>query len=127
MVTYVQLNKESELNKDSQEKAKRVKNWIDKYTGEDIKFEVRKKVSVKLNKKEKQAMIELKNSLIKKDYTEKELFDEFYKICEKTGIKNSEFFDAAYRIIIGKSKGPRLASLILLVGKKDVAKLLEQV
>ncbi len=72
-------------------------------------------------------LIELKKSLIARDYTEEELFNEFYNICEKLKIKNTEFFNAAYLTIINKNKGPRLASLILNVGKEKIIKLLEQI
>ena len=71
--------------------------------------------------------MKLREILKKKSFTEKKLFDEFYGICESVGIKNTEFFDAAYRVIIGKKKGPRLASLILAVGKGKIVKLLEGV
>ncbi|MGD9275617.1 MAG: lysine--tRNA ligase [Candidatus Pacearchaeota archaeon] len=127
LITYVQLNKLDELNSESKARAKKVANWIEKYAEEDMKFEVRKKFSADLSEKEKQAMIELKNSLMKKEYSEEELFDEFYSICEKLKIKNTEFFNAAYKTIIGKTKGPRLANLILIAGKNNIIKLLEQI
>jgi len=92
-----------------------------------MKFDVQTKVSVKLSKKEKQALLELKKILERKKYEEKELFDKFYGICEKVDIKNTEFFDAAYRVIIGKGKGPRLALLILAVGRDKIIKLLNQI
>jgi len=92
-----------------------------------MKFKVQKKVLVKLNSKEKQALIELKNTLIKKKFTEEQLFQEFYKICKQTKIKNTEFFEAAYKVIINKTKGPRLAGLILSAGRDKIIKLLEQV
>ncbi|MBU2053175.1 MAG: lysine--tRNA ligase [Nanoarchaeota archaeon] len=127
LITSVQLKKEKELNKESQVRAKKVARWIEKYAGEDMKFEVQTKVSARLEGKEKETMKELKKSLESRDFNEKELLDEFYMICEKIGMKNTEFFDAAYRVIIGKSKGPRLASLILTIGKDKIIKLLEQI
>jgi len=127
LITIVQTGKINELKGAAKKRAEKVKNWLEKYAGEDIKFEVQKKISVKLNKKEKQGLIELKKSLIKKDFTEDELFKEFYKICQKVKIKNIEFFEAAYRVIINKKKGPRLANLILTAGKENIIKLLEQV
>lgn len=127
IITYVQLNKLGELNSESKKRAEKVKNWIHKYAEEDMKFEIRKKFSSKLSDIEKQAMIKLKDSLSKKDFNEKELFDEFYSICEKLNIKNNDFFNAAYKTIIGKTKGPRLASLILIAGKNNIVKLLGQV
>ena len=80
-----------------------------------------------MSKKEKQALMELRERLKKKDFTEEELFNEFYNICKKINIKNTEFFDVAYRVIIAKRKGPRLAALILAIGKEKIIKLLEQV
>ncbi|MBU2053178.1 MAG: hypothetical protein KJ721_02970 [Nanoarchaeota archaeon] len=127
LITSVQLKKEKELNKESQARAKKVAKWIEKYAGEDMKFEVKTEISAELSEKEKEAMKELRKSLESRDFNEEKLFDEFYSICEKLEMKNKEFFDAAYRVIIGKNKGPRLASLILTIGKDKIIKLLEQV
>ena len=127
LITLVQLNKISELNKDSKIRAEKVANWIEKYAGEDMRFKVQEEVKIKLSGKDRKAMLELKKSLERQDYTEDELFDEFYSICEKVGIKNTDFFRNAYLIIIGKEKGPRLISLILEIGKKKVIELLGQV
>ena len=59
-------------------------------------------------------------------FTAEELFNKFYDICQKHDIKNTEFFRAAYKAIIGKEKGPRLAEFILTIGKDKVIKLLDQ-
>ena len=127
LITIVQTGKDKSLKGEARSRAERVKNWLEKYAREDMKFEIQGKINVKLNSKEKQALIELKNALKKKDYQEEELFNEFYNICKKTGIKNTEFFDVAYRVIINKKKGPRLANLILVAGKEKIIKLLEQI
>jgi len=127
LVSLVQIGKVDELNKESKTRAEKVKNWVDKYAGEDMKFKIQEKINVKLNSKEKQALIKLKEVLKKKKYTEESLFKEFYDICEKSDIRNTEFFDAAYRVIINKKKGPRLAALILNVGQDKIIKLLEKI
>jgi len=127
LVSLVQIGKLSGLNKESKIRAEKVKNWVEKYADEDMKFKVQDKVNIKLNKKEKQALILLKEVLKKKKHTEESLFNEFYKICETLDIKNTEFFDAAYRVIINKKKGPRLAALILNVGQDKIIKLLEKI
>ena len=89
---------------------------------------IQKKIKVRLNKKEKQALLDLKKVLEKKKkFTEKELYDEFYNICKRNKIRNTKFFDAAYRVIINKKKGPRLANLILIAGKDNIIKLLNQI
>jgi len=115
------------LNTESKERAKKVANWIKKYAPEDFKFEVQKKIKYPFEGKEKEALIELREVLKIKDFTEDELFNEFYNICKKFDIKNTDFFRAAYQAIIGKEEGPRLAGLILETGKEKIIKLLEQI
>jgi len=127
LITIVQSGKISELNKESKIRAEKVKNWLEKYAGEDMKFKVQGKVKVKLSKKQKQALILLREVLKQKKLSEKKLFAEFYEICKDVNINNKEFFDIAYRVIINKKKGPRLAALILDVGKDKIIKLLEQI
>ena len=58
---------------------------------------------------------------------EKSLFNEFYSICKELGIKNTEFFEAAYKVLLNKEKGPKLAPFILALGKEKVAKLFDGV
>ena len=77
--------------------------------------------------KQKQALVALKESLTVKDFTEEELFNEFYDISKAVGLENKEFFEGAYMTLIGKGKGPRLAALILAIGKDKVIKLLDGV
>ena len=127
LITLVQIKKISDLNKESKKRAEKVKNWLEKYAGENMKFEIQEKIEVELGKKQKQALKALKESLAVKDFTEDELFSEFYNICNAVGINNKEFFEGAYSVIVGKTKGPRLASLILAVGKDKIIKLLEQI
>ncbi len=127
LISLVQIGKLENLNKKSKERALKVKNWLKKYAGEDMKFKVQNKITSKLTAKEKLALIELKERLRKKKYSEEDLFNEFYKICEKVDIKNTEFFDAAYRVLINKKKGPRLAALILNIGQNKIIKLLEKI
>ena len=124
LVTLVQIGKLNELNNYDKLRAKKVESWLNKHAGDDMKFEVQNKVVGKFSKKEKDALCELGKVLSSGDFSEKELFDKFYEICEKVGLKNTEFFDVCYRVIIGKSKGPRLAALIKAVGQNEVVKLL---
>ncbi len=127
LITLVQVGKTKDLNGLGKKRAEKVRNWLEKYASEDMNFEVQDKLKIKLSGKDKDAMLELKKSLERQNYIEDELFTEFYNICEKVGTKNTDFFRIAYLIIIGKEKGPRLASLILAIGKEKVIKLLEQI
>jgi lysyl-tRNA synthetase class 1 len=120
LITLVQIGK------GKGERAKKVKAWLKQYAPEEFKFKVIEKISTSLDKKQKQALVTLKESLAVKDFTEDELFNEFYDICKAVNLSNKEFFEGAYMTIIGKAKGPRLASLILAVGKEKIIKLLGQ-
>lgn len=125
LITLVQTGKK--IDKKDKVRAEKVRNWLGKYAPDNFKFEVQKKIRYPFEGKEKKALIELRKRLKLKDFKEEELFNEFYDICDKTGIKNTKFFRAAYQAIIGKEKGPRLAGLILDVGKEKIIKLLEQI
>jgi len=127
LITIVQSGKVGRLNKESKVRAEKVRNWLEKYAGDDMKFKIQSKIKIKLNKKEKEALILLREVLKQKKLDEKKLFSEFYEICKNVNINNKEFFATAYRVIINKNKGPRLAGLILDAGKDKIIKLLEDV
>lgn len=127
LIALIQTGKTENLNTESKKRAGKVKNWLEKHAGEDMKFDIQKKINIKLSKPQKQALVALKESLAVKDFTEDELFNEFYNICEAVGIDEKDFFQTAYTIIIGKPRGPRLASLISSVGKDKIIKLLGKV
>ncbi len=116
-------------NKDIKNRAICAWNWVQKYAPNDMKFKVHDKISKEikkiLTKKQKEALKELYKRLDKK-HNEKELFNEFYDICNKLKIKNTEFFEGAYLALIGKKKGPKLAPFILVLGNKRVKNLLKQ-
>jgi len=124
LVTLVQINK---VEKKEKVRAEKVKNWLEKYAEENMRFKIQTKLQVNLNQKEKKALLKLRNILKSKKHTEEELFDMFYEICKDVGISNTEFFQAAYRVILNKEKGPRLANLILIVGQDKIIKLLNQI
>ena len=48
-------------------------------------------------------------------------------LAADSSLQAKEFFEAAYTLLIGKTRGPRLAALILSIGREKVVKLLEQV
>ena len=78
---------------------------------------------IHLSGKQKDALHDLADALEKKEWGEKELFNEFYAICQKHGIKNTEFFQAAYRVLLNKERGPKLAPFLLMLGNEKVVPL----
>ena len=127
LISFVQTGKLKGLNETSKKRAEKVRNWLKKYAGEDMKFIVQDKIKIKLSGSEKKAMIALKEFLNSGKKTEDEIFNGFYEICKSVGIENKDFFNTAYNIIIGKVRGPRLASLIIEIGQDKVVKLLGKI
>ena len=111
------------------ERIRKVKIWIKKYAPEEVKFEVQKHVpnDVKLTSEEKEALHAITDLLKEKDYDEKSLFNEFYEVSKKIGINPQDFFKAAYKVLLNKERGPKLAPFALALGKEKVAKLFEEV
>jgi len=125
LITLAQTGEK--IDEKDMERAEKVRSWLEKYAPDDFRFELQKKIKYPFGGKEKKALIELRKRLELKNFTEEELFNEFYDICKKLEMKNTDFFRVAYQAIIGKEKGPRLAGLILVVGKDKIVKLLEQI
>jgi len=51
----------------------------------------------------------------------------FYNTAKENGLEPKEFFRAAYLILVGKERGPKLAPFVLSLGKKKAASLFEQI
>ena len=106
-------------------RSKCVLNWLEKYAPEDFKFKIQERVSIKLPEKETKALKILVEKL-KNKYNEKDLHNLFYEICQEINLKPEDFFKAAYKVIVNKEKGPRLANFILTIGKEKIIKLVKQ-
>ncbi|MDP3765551.1 MAG: hypothetical protein Q8R04_03490, partial [Nanoarchaeota archaeon] len=107
----------------------KAKIWLKKYAPDKVKFEVQKHVpkNIELSVKEKKALHEIAELLKEKDYDEKSLFNEFYNVCKKLELKPEDFFKAAYKVLLNRERGPKLAPFILTIGKEKVIKLFEGV
>ena len=111
------------------ERLHKAKIWLKKYAPEEVKFEVQKKVpkDIKLTSKEKEALHEIAKLLEEKEYDEKSLFNEFYNISNKLELNPQDFFKAAYKVLLNKERGPKLAPFILALEKEKVVRLFEGV
>ncbi len=120
LITLVQAGE-----KVSGTRVNKVKNWLDKYAGGDMKFEIQDNVDVNLNEKERKVLVELRE-LLGRSLSEKELENEIYEICKNNCFEIKDFFKLAYGVILNKERGPRLAGLILNC-KSKIVKLLGQI
>ena len=108
------------------ERAKLAWNWLQKYAPDEMKFKVKDKIDIKLQDKEKEALIKIREILKKERLDDINLHNKFYEISEEFNINPRDFFKIAYLVLIGKEKGPKLASFILEIGKSRVIRLLDK-
>ncbi|MCE5214029.1 MAG: lysine--tRNA ligase [Methanobacterium sp.] len=100
---------------------KQVKNWLNIYAPDFVKFEVQNEIpTLNLNDNQKEFLVKVAHLLENRDFTPEELHDEMYQILKELGLKPQKAFQAIYRVIIGKKQGPRAASFVLSLDKDFV-------
>lgn len=106
-----------------------VKNWLEKYAPEELKFSFNDKIDLdfvnKLSLNEKNAILETKG-ILKTIDNPKELFNKFKEIISKHDLEIGDFFKLMYNLIISKDKGPKLGGF-MIENKKRVLNLLNQI
>ncbi len=89
-----------------------VKNWLETYAPEEMKFSFQKGINFDLlDENKKKAIIEIRE-ILPKIKEPKELVNFFKETSDKYSMEPKELFQTLYKIILGKEKGPRLATLI---------------
>jgi len=117
----------NELDKKDVERLKRrlnqVKNWLELYAPEFVKFQVQKKLPrVEINNLQKEFLLKVAAILENGNYTSEEFHDAMYIIIHDLDIKPQKAFQAIYKVITGKKQGPRAASFVLSLEKDLVIK-----
>ncbi|HLC66838.1 MAG TPA: lysine--tRNA ligase [Candidatus Nanoarchaeia archaeon] len=97
-------------------------NWITRYAPEDFRYTLNSEVpkDISLTANERAALKEIP-ALLKKKRTDAELHQEFYQLAKKHDVPPQEFFAAAYRVLISKERGPKLAAFLLDIKSEAVA------
>jgi lysyl-tRNA synthetase, class I len=102
--------------------------WLEHHAPEDFRFFFRKPgdPAPELTDAEREAVKRLHAELESRfdEFDEKSLGELIYAIAEACGIDSKDYFRAVYLVLLGKERGPRLASFILTAGKERVLPLL---
>ncbi len=101
----------------------KVTAWLESHAPEEFKFSLNEKTpeNLEITEKEREALCTLGERLEKKKFDEKSLSEEFYKLSkEEFGIEPKKFFLAAYKVLINKARGPKLAPFILLAKERSI-------
>ena len=111
------------------QRLERAKFWAENYAPPEYKIKLLDAPSAeivsRLSTGQKLALHDLEKDLLKKTFTEKELYGRAMEIAKARGLEAKEFFSAAYLVLLGREQGPRLAQFILAVGQEEVAKRIE--
>jgi len=104
-------------------------NWVTTYAPEDFRFTLKdgSEEPVECSEAGRAAITALREELAARyeQYDEKGLAEAIYRIAGEAGIEPKDFFVLMYQVLIGKTKGPRLAGFIRTVGRDRVLKILE--
>jgi len=89
--------------------------WAKNFAPENYRIQVIESISEdiinKLSSQQKESIMSLGNFL-EKERKDKEIWAEINKLSEHFSIKPQEIFEAAYLVLLGKEKGPRLIPFI---------------
>ena len=105
------------------ERLSQAEEWMKRYGPEDAKVELLKKVPERiinqLSEGQKKSLKDLSEVVLEKD-TEEEIWSQMKLIAEKNEMKPADIFQAAYLVLLGKTKGPRLIPFIQVLDKEFV-------
>lgn len=105
------------------------KKWIDEYAPVEYKFHVNTEIPLSTREKLKEsdisALLSFGKHLSKSTVrTEDQYMEIIRDIIKEFGIEPKAFYRAAYLALLNKEHGPKLASLVKMIGDKETAKIL---
>jgi lysyl-tRNA synthetase class 1 len=91
-------------------RARNVRNWLDRFAPEFVKFQVQRTLPVQvktLTSRQKKALAKLAAALELNSSDPEWLHNEVYAISEEVGIDSKDAFKAIYISLLAKTSGPR--------------------
>lgn len=98
-----------------------VKNWLDRYAPDSVKFELMgKDEEVDISDKEKEVISTFVSKMNDIKWDASEIHNLVHNIAKEMGIKPQESFSAFYKVMIDKNRGPRLGYFLSNLEKEFV-------
>jgi lysyl-tRNA synthetase class 1 len=91
-------------------RARNVRNWLDRFAPEFVKFQVQSSLPVQvktLSSGQRKVLTKLAMALETNSNDPEWLHNEVYTISEEVGIDSRDAFKAIYLSLLGKTSGPR--------------------
>jgi len=104
--------------------------WLKNYAPDNYKFTIQEKVPLvvqKLNKIQKDFLMEIAKLLEHKKYQGEDLHQEIHEIKKTSGINPREAFSAIYLAILGKDSGPQAGWLLASLDREFVIKRFKEI
>lgn len=101
-----------------------VKNWLDKYAPDDVKFQIQEKLpDTKLSDGQKQFLTELADTVSdeKGEIEGLRMHELIYAAKDAADLEPKEAFQALYRVILGKDYGPKAGWFLASLDKEWLA------
>jgi len=113
-----------------QERLLHAKNWTEKYAPVELRIHINEKMPDEIKEKiadnERNALKMLIEE-IRKEQKDEELQFQIYEIAKQNSVEPKRFFQILYQILLSKDFGPRLGPFMIVIGKDNVIKLLNEV
>ena len=99
-------------------RAERVWNWIESYAPEDFRYRIRAQPSAEALEGEPRQVLERLVAILEAHpaITEAELIPHLKTLCEGTSLTPQDFYPYAYELLVARSKGPKLTTLLATMG-----------
>ncbi|NMI89026.1 lysine--tRNA ligase [Nanohaloarchaea archaeon] len=106
----------------------RAKEWARNYAPEKYVYEINWEGTAQgLNREQQDAVNAMKNQLENRSFEgSDELDDMLYNVAEESDLDTGEFFQTAYRALLGRESGPRLSTLIISIGQEQTTQILQK-
>jgi lysyl-tRNA synthetase class 1 len=101
------------------------RNWVERYAPARYKFrpleKLTKEIADKLSVEQKKALISL-GEFLERKRTDEEVWNQIRAIAAELSMPPEELFKAAYLVLLGEERGPRLVPLIQSLGRDFVVR-----
>ncbi|OGI14946.1 lysine--tRNA ligase [Candidatus Micrarchaeota archaeon RBG_16_49_10] len=115
---------DEEIESSLKKRLLQAKSWVEKYGDEESRIvlleDLPPDILGKLTETQKYVLLKMGHFLRKGDA--KDLWAEMKKLSEERGVQTAEIFKAAYLVLIGKEKGPRLIPFLQVLDRNFVIK-----
>jgi len=99
--------------------------WLERFAPDDAKIRIVEKPDFDGLTDGQKAALQAFAGVFDKEHDVSKQADSVKKICEKNGIKVTDFFQAAYKVFIGHERGPKLLPFLAALDRKLVVKRLK--